>query len=113
MRAFYQQILIDSKTSRFAAKCPQCGSQHLGRGLPLLCRAPGIPELAQNGQAGRFRQRAYNKRRVSAVQDLAMYFNFCQHCGRWVCDSCFLSEDSQGICKQCENTIKNKEVTGS
>jgi hypothetical protein len=48
----------------------------------------------------------------TAIGKLRMQFNFCETCGKWVCEDCFLIDDgngnSIGICASCakEQSIK-------
>jgi transcription elongation factor Elf1 len=49
----------------------------------------------------------------SAIQKLRLKFNFCDTCGKWVCEDCFLIDDGNGngigICTVC---AKKHGITG-
>ncbi len=107
MRDFYKQTGV-SQNARFYAACAICGKKHYGSKLPLLCRTANMPELLENGRAGKIRRCVYNKSFVSAVQVLAGYFNLCRSCGSWVCDKCFVPEKRNGICITCNDKINKK-----
>jgi hypothetical protein len=50
---------------------------------------------------------------VAAIQKLRLKFNFCDTCGKWVCEDCFLIDDGNGngigICTAC---AKERGITG-
>ena len=98
MKQFYEQVRVDAETLRFSVQCPVCGRTQQGAQLPLLCRSVKTLERCVKGRAGRIRQSVFNHTRANATQALAMRFNLCRHCCRWVCDECY---DSTGACRDC------------
>ena len=79
----------DETKRRFTMRCSLCGkAAHAGR-LPFLFQKRG-PDSA--GYA-----RAY----MRSYQQLVKQFNYCQSCGRWVCDDCFNIEGDRDACEEC------------
>ncbi len=101
MRAFYEQVQMDRRLWRFYAQCPLCAKPYYGRKVPVTSRGLRISARVQIGRADWLRQRLYNRRRTGAVQELALQFNFCPGCGRWVCDSCYDPACRDGSCINC------------
>ena len=51
--------------------------------------------------------------RSAAMRKLCLEFNFCDNCGKWVCEDCFLVDDGNGsllgICTAC---AKKRGISG-
>jgi len=104
MKQFYELVLVDEESLRFYAKCSICGRKQYAAKLPILCR--GIRTLARckNGKANRLSQSAFNHRKAASVQLLAICFNQCRHCFRWVCDDCYDIDHANGACRNCSQS---------
>ena len=101
MRKFYRRIRVDETTMRFCAVCAVCGKTEHHSKLPLLCRRKELlPELEQ-GQGHGIAQSAYLRARMRSSRELAKRFNYCQSCGKWVCDECFHIEGDVDCCIEC------------
>lgn len=101
MKRFYGQIRVDGETLRFYTRCPICGRKQHGARLPLLCRSVKTLARCEKGSGGRLSQSAFNHTKANATRQLAMRFNLCPRCCRWVCDECYDSTDSPGSCRDC------------
>ena len=101
MRQFYEHVRVDKETLRFSVSCPICGKREYGMQLPFLCRGIRILARCEKGKANKLSQRIYNQTKANAVQQLAMHFNQCRSCYRFVCDDCYDVADSEGACKEC------------
>ena len=101
MRQFYEQVRVDAETLRFYARCPICGKKEFGARLPLICRNAGVLAKCAKGRANRFSQKAYNHAKAASTQQLALCFNQCRYCYRWVCDACYNIDDPHGACTDC------------
>ncbi|MBE6933004.1 MAG: hypothetical protein E7464_06475 [Ruminococcaceae bacterium] len=100
MRQFYQSVRVDAESLRFYYQCSICGRMQYGEKLPLLCR--GVRALARCAVGkGGMSQRVFNRAKVQAVQQLALQFNQCRYCLRWVCDECYDMDHTDGICCTC------------
>ena len=79
-QAFEQQTRYDSATKTFTARCAVCG------------------------QAKKLRQ-TWLRGRVKTLLNLRQELLFCDSCGKWVCEDCFLIDDGKGngigICTAC------------
>jgi len=103
MRHFYKQISVDAENMRFYAACPICGSRQYSKKLPLLCRSKAQLPLYETGAASGMRQRSFLSARASASMALAVKFNLCRRCGRWVCDDCFVLGAEEDVCAICSD----------
>lgn len=101
MRKFYQRIRVDETTMRFCAACAVCGKTEYHGRLPLLCRNKRLLPVLEQGQGHGIAQSAYMRARMRACRELAKLFNYCQSCGRWVCDDCFNIEGDRDACGEC------------
>lgn len=106
MRQFYEHIRVDAETLRFCTHCPICDSKRYGAKIPMVCRSVKTLARCVTGTAGRLSQWAFNRAKANATQQLAIQFNQCRHCYRWVCDGCYDSEDSIGACRECSQNDK-------
>ena len=100
MRHFYEQVRADDTTFYFFMECDICRKRKYGRRLPLLCRSKILLRQIQEGQNS-LRSRLYNHYHAAAVQELAIQFNRCELCEKWVCDDCFCNTETNGCCVQC------------
>ena len=100
MKQFYTQVRPDTALTHFYAACALCGRREYASPIPLLCRG-GWAEACEHGNADRLRQSAYNRAKTDSVQRLALLFNQCACCHRWVCDDCYRADDGPGICGDC------------
>jgi hypothetical protein len=87
-RAFDRQTTYDPARKTYTAKCAVCGRAHTQK------------------------KRLFRGKRGS-VAELRIRFNYCQTCGRWICNDCYLVDDGNGdpiaICTDC---AKERGVTG-
>ncbi len=102
MKKFYDQVRVDEKGHYFFAVCPVCGKRQYGNRVSIFCRNMNTSDHKKKIPIVTLRQYIFNKNYVSAVQELAVYFNLCRSCGEWVCDECFVSGESDDICKKCK-----------
>lgn len=101
MKQFYEQLRTDLETRRFFALCPICGKKQHGGKIPLLCRSRKSLAQSEAGRGNRLSRWAFNHAKANATQLLAIQFNQCRHCYRWVCDACYDSTDPLGACRDC------------
>jgi len=101
MRRFYEHVRVDKEGLRFYVSCPICGMRQYGSRIPLLCRRVRTLALCETGRARGLSQKRYNHTKAAAVQQLAMHFNQCRYCLRWVCDRCYDADDGEGACRDC------------
>ena len=101
MKQFYEHIRVDTETLRFYAMCPICGKKQYGAKIPLMCRSVRTLARCTKGMANKICQTAFNRTKANTTQQLAMQFNQCRHCYKWVCDECYDSTDSLGACRDC------------
>ena len=104
MRQFYEQVRVDGETLRFYAQCPICGKKQYGARIPLMCRSVRTLAKCAKGQANKLSQTIYNHAKATSVQQLALQFNQCRNCYRWVCDDCYDISGSDGACRDCVET---------
>ena len=108
MKQFYEHIHVDAETLRFYAACPICGIKQYGARIPLLCRSVRTLARCVKGKANKISQTAFNHTKANTTQQLAIQFNQCRYCYRWVCDACFDISDDLGACRDCsEHRKKN------
>lgn len=101
MKHFYERVRVDAETLRFYAKCPICGKKQHGARIPLVCRSVRTLARCAKGRANRISQKAFNHTKANSTQLLAMQFNQCRRCYRWVCDDCYDAADALGGCRDC------------
>lgn len=101
MRRFYENVDVDFESLRFYAGCPICGRKNYGGRIPLSFRDARKLDRCRHGRAGRLSQMVFNRIKASSVQLLAVHFNQCEKCRRFVCDDCF--DSGEGICAECKN----------
>ncbi len=101
MKQFYKQVRVDAEALCFCVRCDVCGKELHGMKIPLFCRSVRTLARCENGKANRMSQSIYNHAKANATQLLAMRFNQCRHCYRWVCDECYDTTDVIGACKKC------------
>ncbi len=101
MRRFLDGIKIDNKTMLFYAECSLCGKRKYGPPVPFLCRGKKRIENCMAGKSNVISQKVFNHAKAAAMQLLAVHFNQCRTCLKWVCDECYDEEDPNGICKNC------------
>jgi len=101
MKQFYEHVRVDAETLRFYAECPICGKKQYRARIPFMCRSVRTLAKCAKGRANRLSQTSYNHTKAAAVQRLAMHFNQCRHCFRWVCDACYDADDAEGACRDC------------
>lgn len=106
MLHFLNSIKIDKKTMRFYAECSLCGKRKFGPPVPFLCRGKSLIEKCEKGKANILCQKVFNHVKAAAMQILAVHFNQCRTCLKWVCDDCFDENDSNGACRQCSEKKK-------
>jgi hypothetical protein len=41
-----------------------------------------------------------------AAAEAATFFNLCPHCGKMVCDDCFMICEDLDICRSCAESLK-------
>lgn len=113
MRQFYEHIRVDAEALSFSAECAICGRKQYAVKLPLGCRNVRTLSGCVSGKANKISQTAFNHAKANATQQLALRFNQCRYCYRWVCDDCYDSTDTLGACRDCskenENIIKGDE----
>ena len=109
MRRFYEHVQVDRETLQFSAQCPICGKMQYGLKLPFRLRSIRTLAKCEKGTAGKIRQRVYNHAKSNSVQVIAMLFNQCRHCYRWVCDDCYDISDPDGTCRECMKQIFREE----
>lgn len=106
MLHFLNSIKVDKKTMRFYAECSLCGKRKLGPPVPFLCRGGKRIENCENGESNLISQKVFNHAKAAAMQILAVHFNQCRTCYKWVCDECFDEKDPYGACKECSGKKK-------
>lgn len=104
MKQFFEHIHVDAQTLRFYADCPICGKRQYGARIPSACRCARTLFLCTRGEASPFAQSRFNHARTNATLRLALRFNQCRHCLRWVCDDCYDVTDALGACVDCSQT---------
>lgn len=104
MKQFYEHIRVDAEKLHFYAECQICGKKQYGARIPIICRSMRILAQCTKGSANRISRYAFNHTKAKTTQQLAMHFNQCRHCYRWVCDDCYDSTDSIGACLNCSQT---------
>lgn len=105
MKHFYQQVYADPIHMRFAYRCPVCGQVLQGKRIPYLCRRQiGYDKDEPHHIFGVL----YRHARAISVQHIARYVNQCIRCGRFVCDSCYDEQVSDGMCKECADNRQHK-----
>jgi hypothetical protein len=87
-QAFDRQTTYDSDSKSYTAKCAVCGKAHTQK------------------------KRLFSGKRGSLAK-IRLHFNYCQTCGRWICNDCYLVDDGNanciGICTDC---AKDRGITG-
>ena len=101
MKQFYEQVRVDAETLRFYTECPICSKKQYGARIPLICRSVRTLARCANGRANKLSQATFNHTKATATQQLAIQFNQCRHCYRWVCDDCYDITDALGACRDC------------
>ena len=101
MKQFYEHIRVDAEMLHFYAECPICGKKQYGAGIPLICRSVRTLARCAKGKANKISQAAFNHAKANATQQLALQFNQCRYCYRWVCDDCYDPTDVLGACRDC------------
>lgn len=101
MQYFYKNVSADLHNKNFYAECTSCRERKYADKLPVFCRSRKTAEKLSAGTGGVCRQKIYNRKKTLAVVHLAIYFNQCSRCGRWVCDSCYTTNVEDGICLEC------------
>ena len=104
MKQFYEHVRVDAETLRFYAECPICGKKQYGARIPLVCRSVRTLARCVKGKANTVSQSAFNHTKATATQQLALQFNQCRNCYRWVCDDCYDISGSDGACRDCVET---------
>ncbi|MDR0916395.1 MAG: hypothetical protein LBN02_04310 [Oscillospiraceae bacterium] len=86
--AFAKQTELDEPNMTYIARCAVCGKSRTIK-KKLFCS---------------------NDKTLS---ELRLRFNYCQTCGRWICNDCYLVDDGNGnamaICPDC---AKERGITG-
>lgn len=108
MKQFYEHIRIDAETLRFYAACQCCGKKQYGARIPLVCRSVKILARCAKGRANTVSQKTFNHTKANATQQLALQFNQCRYCRRWVCDDCYDITSSDGACRDCSDKPQGK-----
>ena len=103
MKQFYEHIRVDAEKLRFYIRCEICGKKQYGEKIPVICRNVRTLLRCTEGRANKISQAVFNHTKANATQLLAMHFNQCRHCYRWVCDDCYDITDSKGICIECSH----------
>ena len=71
-----------------------------------------IARCAVCGKAKSHKKRFFRSR-PAAMRQLSLKFNFCDNCGKWVCEDCFFVDDGNGsllgICTVC---AKKQGISG-
>lgn len=101
MKQFYELVRVDEETLRFFVPCQICGKRQYGAKIPLICRSVRTLARCAKGTANQICQAVFNRAKANATQFLAMQFNQCRRCHRWVCDGCYDSADALGACRNC------------
>ncbi len=101
MKQFYEQVRVDAETLRFYAECPICGKKQYGARIPLICQSVRTLARCADGRANKLSQATFNHTKATATQQLAIQFNQCRYCYRWVCDDCYDITDAFGACRDC------------
>ena len=102
MKQFYEHVRVDAETLRFYTKCPICGKKLYGAKIPFICRSVRTLAKCKKSKANKIYQTTFNHAKANATQLLAMQFNQCRHCFKWVCDKCYDSTDTLGACRDCQ-----------
>jgi hypothetical protein len=87
-RALERQLEYDPAGKTYTVRCAVCGKVHTLKKTLFMTR-------------------------YRAFQKLRMKFNFCDTCGKWICEDCFYIDDGKGgmigICIPC---AKERGSTG-
>lgn len=107
MKELYKQVKADAEALRFLVACEICGKKIYGEKIPLFCRGARTLARCKIGKANKLSQRAFNRAKANSTQLIALSFNQCRRCYRWVCDGCFDCTDPDGVCKTCSEKNDN------
>ena len=112
MKEFYKLVKADAEALRFSVACEECGKKIHGEKIPLFCRGARTLARCKIGKANHLSQRSFNRAKANSTQLLALSFNQCRRCYRWVCDECFDCTDPVGACKACSEKSDSKREGG-
>jgi hypothetical protein len=87
---FMNQTTYDPQTKTYTTRCPICDGEQSEK-------------------------RHWYRSRDGTIDKLRTNYNYCETCGRWVCEDCFLCQDDFGgigICTECaaERGVKGYTV---
>lgn len=87
-QAFERQIQYDSAAKAFTAHCAVCGKVKKQR-------------------------KTWPHSREKTIMNLRRELSFCDTCGKWVCEDCFLIDDGKGNCIGiCTACASERGMTG-
>jgi transcription elongation factor Elf1 len=62
--------------------------------------------------AERIMEKPWYKTRQAVFAALRRRFNYCERCGRWVCDKCFVAQGPRGAAALCARCAAEQGITG-
>ena len=80
---------------------PYLWKERIWNAVAILMQGDTDTGQMRKGKANKLSQRIYNQTKATSVQQLAIHFNQCRYCYRFVCDDCYDVADSEGACKEC------------
>jgi hypothetical protein len=96
----------DQEKFCFSLVCKECGSEW--RSTPIRFSKAG--ENASTEERRIILKMLYEREHAAALENAAEeaknYFNICPHCGKMVCDDCFLICEDLDICRSCAESLK-------
>ena len=96
----------DEKTFCFGIICHECGK--IRKSTPIrFSKAGEIPQSEAKRIIFRIlyereKEQAFEK----AAAEAANFFNLCPHCGKFVCDDCFLICEDLDVCRSCAEDLQ-------
>ena len=96
----------DSDSFCFSLVCPECGK--VWKSTPIRFSKAGENSLTEEKRI--ILKILYEREHAIALEKAAEeaknYFNLCPHCGKMVCDDCFLICEDLDICRSCADSLK-------
>ena len=96
----------DSDSFSFSLVCLECGK--VWKSTPIRFSKAG--ENSQTESKRIIFKILYEREREQALEraaeEAAEYFNLCPHCGKIVCDDCFLICEDLDVCRSCAEHLQ-------